>query len=171
LYSTIERAEGRVVVLHVRLAPENSDLTLRSDFPVLIANAIRWLTPAWESRQASATTDEVVPLAVSESKQSLKSEDVEVVVAAGQSIALLDRTGVWKMPTMKGEKQAHGRDALPSNLTDSSESDLRIREGANSATLTPLQPISDQPLWMLVVRLAVVLLFVEWCLYHRKVIV
>ncbi len=171
LYSTIERPEGRVAVLHVKLAPENSDLMLRTDFPVLIANATRWLTPAWESQQSSTTTDEVVPLAEADSERSLNSEDAEVLVAKGQSIALLDRTGVWKMPTMQGEDQTNGQNVLPSNLTNSSESDLRIREGATSAQLTPLEPINDQPLWMLLVAVAVVLLFFEWCLYHRKVIV
>ncbi len=171
LYSTIDRPDGRVVVLHVKLAPENSDLTLRTDFPVLIANAIRWLTPAWELQQSTTTTDEVVPLIESDSERSLKSEDAEVLIAKGQSIALLDRTGAWKMPTMKGESQNDSQDVLPSNLTDSSESDLRIREDAISAKLTPLEPIDDQPLWMLLVGAAVVLLFVEWCLYHRKVIV
>lgn len=171
LYSTIERPEGRVAILHVKLAPEDSDLTLRTDFPVLIANAVRWLTPAWQSHRTSTTTDEVVALDVPESKKSLKSKDAEVAIAAGQSIALLDRTGVWKMPTMKGEGQSDGQFLLPSNLTVPAESDLRIRDGATSAQLTPLEPIDDQPLWMLLVGAAIVLLFVEWCLYHRKVIV
>ena len=171
LYSTIERPAGRVVVLHVKLAPENSDLTLRTDFPVLIANAVRWLTPARETHQASASTDQVIALDVSESKQSLKSEDAEVDVAAGQSIALLDRTGVWKLPTSQGEDQGNGQSVLPSNLTNSSESDLRIREGAESDKLTSVEPINDQPLWMLLVSAAIVLLFVEWWLYHRRVLV
>ncbi|MBC8870073.1 MAG: VWA domain-containing protein [Planctomycetes bacterium] len=171
LYSTIERSEGRVVVLHVKLAPENSDLTLRTDFPVLIANAMRWPTPAWESHRAAATTDEVISLAGSDSKRSLRSEDAEVDVAAGQSIALLDRTGVWKLPTSKGENQGNGQSVLPSNLTNSSESDLRIRDGAKSDKLTPVEPINDQPLWMLLIGVAIVLLFVEWCLYHRRVLV
>jgi len=170
LYSAIERPAGRVVVLHVKLAPENSDLTLRTDFPVLIANAVRWLTPAWESHRASATTDEVIALAESDSKQSLKSDDAEVEIVAGQSIALLDRAGVWDLPK-QGENQGNGQSVLPSNLTNSSESDLRIREGAESDKLTPVEPINDGPLWMLLVGVAVVLLFVEWCLYHRKVIV
>jgi len=171
LYSVIERPEGRVVVLHVKLAPENSDLTLRTDFPALITNAVRWLMPAWESHPASITTDDIVPIVVSESKQTLKSEDAEVVIAANQSTALLDRTGKWAVPTLGGRDQGDGQIILPSNLTNPSESDLRVREGTTSAELAPLEPINDQPLWMLIVGAAIVLLFIEWCLYHRKVIV
>jgi hypothetical protein len=33
------------------------------------------------------------------------------------------------------------------------------------------EPAADQPLWMLLAGIALVLLALEWCLYHRRVVV
>lgn len=173
LYSAIDRPEGRIAVLHVHLDTDNSDLTLRPDFPTLIANAIRWLTPAPEMRQASATTDEVVSLASSDSSRrvTMKKGDFEKEIAAGQTVTLLERAGVWNDPSGQAGDSDNSPFVLACNMANPSESDLRIREDAQSDALTPIEPTSDQPLWILLVGIAILLISVEWCLFHRRVVV
>ena len=59
----------------------------------------------------------------------------------------------------------------PVNIVNRVESD--IRAGANVASRDVLSPAPtrEQPLWMLLAGLAVVLLLSEWCLFHRRVVV
>jgi len=73
-----------------------------------------------------------------------------------------------------GSRRAEGEtraDKAAPSLTDRAESDLRVREDAGSDTLESVEPVSDQPLWTLLVGIAVLLASVEWCLYHRRVVV
>jgi secreted protein with Ig-like and vWFA domain len=44
LYSLVERPAGPVLVLHIALEREQSDLVLRRDFPRVIEQAVRWLS-------------------------------------------------------------------------------------------------------------------------------
>ncbi len=170
LYSAIDRPEGRIAVLHVKLDTDASDLTRRPDFSTLVDNAVRWLNPAPKAYQASTTTDEVVALAPSESPRKLTTNEdgPGPEIAAGQSLTLLDHVGVWKDP---GGASADSPHILACNLASASESDLRVREGAQSDVLETVEPTSDQPLWMLLIGIAILLISVEWCLFHRRVVV
>jgi len=173
LYSAIDRPEGRIAVLHVHLDADNSDLALRPDFPMLIANAVRWLKPASETHQAAVTTDEVVPLASSDSPRRLtmKKGDSEREIAVGQTMTLFNRAGVWNDPTGQAGNSDNSPRVMACNVANSSEGDLRVRDDAQSDALVTVEPTSDQPLWVLLVGIAILLISVEWCLFHRRVVV
>ena len=76
LYSLVERPAGPVLVLHVDLQREHSDLVLRSDFPRLIERAVRWL---------SGVADEI-SIAVGVDDRPLTEED------AASAMNILSRT-------------------------------------------------------------------------------
>jgi hypothetical protein len=51
------------------------------------------------------------------------------------------------------------------------ESDIRAGASVPSRDVPSPAPTREQPLWMLLAGLAVVLLLIEWCLFHRRVVV
>jgi hypothetical protein len=57
------------------------------------------------------------------------------------------------------------------NLLRREESELRAGMHVPSRDLPVSAPTREQPLWMLLAGLAVALLFIEWCLFHRRVVV
>ena len=130
LYSLVQRPAAPVLVLHVDLRKDKSDLALRSDFPRLIEQAVRWLTGTADSVTLAVGSDE--PLA------------------------------------------KPGRDEAsppPVNIVSGAESDIRAGASVPSRDVLSPAPTREQPLWMLLAGLAVVLLLIEWCLFHRRVVV
>ncbi len=180
LYTALERPEGRVLVLHVNL--DKSDLPRRTDFERLLDNALQWLSHSDVSAPAPSTTDDVVGLPAADSPRRLIAPDEsDASLAAQQNFAVLDRVGVWKVADQPLESEATNNRGselvLPSNLTNSRESDLRPATGIAAAeengslAFGPNGAVPDQPLWMLLVSVVIGLLVVEWCLFHRRVVV
>ena len=131
LYSQVIRAGADpVLVLHVDLRKEKSDLALRRGFPRLIEQAVRWL---------SGTED-------------------RVTLAVG---------GAPSAATPLGDESPREQ----GNLLRREESELRAGMHVPSRDLPVSAPTREQPLWMLLAGLAVALLFIEWCLFHRRVVV
>jgi len=130
LYSLVQRPAAPVLVLHVDLRKDKSDLALRSDFPRLIEQAVRWLTGTAASVTLAVGSDE--PLA-----------------KPGRDEASLP----------------------PVNIVSGAESDVRAGVRVPSRDVPSPAPTREQPLWMLLAGLAVVLLLIEWCLFHRRVVV
>jgi hypothetical protein len=67
-----------------------------------------------------------------------------------------------------------GRDeasAPPVDIANRLESDIRAGASVPSRDVPSPAPTREQPLWMLLAGLAVVLLLIEWCLFHRRVVV
>lgn len=60
---------------------------------------------------------------------------------------------------------------LPVSVVSRSESDIRAGANIASRDVESFAPTREQPLWMLLTGLAVVLLLIEWCLFHRRVVV
>lgn len=175
LVSAVDRPAGRVVVVHINL--EKSDLPRRIDFPRLLDNAVRWLSPAAESAAPATMTSEAVVVEPAETARDLAAPDGwKTTVEAGQTHVLLDHAGVW---TMSGKKTERAGDSpggspqliLTSNLSDAGESEVRPVAGVRSSEYLLSDVGWDQPLWMLLVGFAVVALVAEWCLFHRRVVV
>jgi hypothetical protein len=59
----------------------------------------------------------------------------------------------------------------PVNVVSDVESDIRAGANVPSRDVLSPAPTREQPLWMLLAGLAVVLLLIEWCLFHRRVVV
>ena len=130
LYSLVQRPAGPVLVLHVDLRKDKSDFALRSDFPRLIEQAVRWLTGTADSVTLAAGSDEPV--------------------------------------TKPGRDEPSPE---PVNIVNRVESDIRAGANVPSRDVLSPAPTREQPLWMLLAGLAVVLLLIEWCLFHRRVVV
>ena len=182
LYSRLGRPAGPVLVLHVDLDREKSDLALRADFPRLVRQAIRGLRGTADGNGEAANTDVLVGL------QEVKSP--KLVSQDGRSIDLpeppqrralfaLDSVGVWPVdavwpPTVRQRsepKDAGATPALPVNLASRNESDIRAGAKVASRDVESPAPTRQQPLWMWLAGAAAVLLLIEWCLFHRKVVV
>jgi hypothetical protein len=193
LYSDLKSPQAHVLVLHVNL--EKSDLLLRSDFPQLIDNAIQWLQPAVAVDRTPVTTDEVVEFVPSSEPRTVGGQNgSDLKVVPQQNAVVLDRVGVW--PAAQGQSTAQaaldwladhrqndrwvvgGSDAkvsrplrLASNLANPRESDLRRDADLRAGQFVESKASAEQPVWMLLVRFALVALVAEWCLFHRRVIV
>jgi hypothetical protein len=128
LYSLVERPAGPVLVLHVDLRKDKSDLALRRDFPRLIEQAIRGLNGAADAPAVAVASDELAAL----------PENAE---------------------------------PLPVNIVNRMESDIRAGMNVPRRNVESPAPVREQPLWMLLAGVAVVLLLTDWCLFHRKWVV
>jgi hypothetical protein len=190
LYSKLDRAEGSVLVFQACLDRDFTDLPLRPDFVQLVQNGVRWLagvgTQDWQADRevrssqtstltsqafrthARATTADVVRL---EAGQSIRRPGEQEAVAAkvldGPLVAL-EEVGLWKLTA--GDSSVEPMD-VQVNMVNRAESALVRVESLAGDELPLAEPVSDQPIWMLLAGVAVVLLAVEWCLYHRRVLV
>lgn len=196
LVSALDRADGKVLVLHASPLREHSDLILRADFSRWLQQTVRWLADdddragacpdmvadgagrvwraaCWE-RAAAGTTGDVIRLEAGQTVQRIDESAIPQQVFEGP-LAALDRVGKWR--ATRGDTSLEPADDdreqgfVPVNLLDSESSNL-IPAGTLSTDSLPLaDPVRDQPLWMLLAGLAIALLTVEWCLYHRRFLV
>jgi hypothetical protein len=169
LYSLVPRPKADVLILHVNLQKEKSDLAMRTDFPILVSNAIGWLSRDPKPSTTSVTTEQTIEVPASDKPRQLKAQDGQAMeLQPGQNRTVLDRAGVWTSST--GGEDASANLVLPSNLLNRLESDLTA--GAH----TPSQRFEAtgdeaQPLWVPLVSVALLCLVLQWCLYHRRVVV
>jgi hypothetical protein len=172
LYSLLERPEGNVLVLHVNLAKEKGDFTLRPDFARLIGNAIRWLGPRWNPYGMSATTGAAEAIPEADSPRRLTAPDgTQHTLSPQQTIVALDHVGLWSVSAGQGEVEGSAEYVMPANLVDRSESNLRIGNELSAGGIEVGTTSSWWPMWMLLVGVAFLLIVVEWCLYQRRVLV
>ncbi|TVS15327.1 MAG: VWA domain-containing protein [Planctomycetaceae bacterium] len=196
LISALDRPAGKVLVLHASPLREHSDLILRADFARWLQQTVRWLAddddPAeacqdivadragrvWRAecwdRAAAGTTGDVIRLEAGQTMQRLDESAPPLQVFEGPLVAL-DRVGKWRAtrgdtsPELADDDRE--RSFVPVNLLDSEASNLVRAEALTPDSLPLADPVRDQPLWMLLAGLALVLLTVEWCLYHRRFLV
>jgi hypothetical protein len=196
VYSVLERPEGTVLVFHAALRREYSDFVLRPDFARLVQLAVRRLAaadhPDSETEQpfagrpatvwagdalrgaAGLTTADMVQLAEGQTLARLDGSG-EILESFPGPLVALDRVGnwVWKDQQPAAEPSSTREDhvLVPVNLLDAAESTL-VRADVLQADELPLADSGwDQPLWMLLAGLAIVLLAVEWSFYHRRIVV
>jgi SAM-dependent methyltransferase len=166
VYASLERAEGKVLVLTVNI--DQGDLPLRTAFPILMTNALGWFSgAAGELREAMATggVTEVTLPGVNLPGVSPPGALAAQAAATGQSAALqlwppaggapralpsglaqavvgpFDRCGVWTIaPAVAGQKPAQPANApaleIACNLGNRGETDLR----PSDAVLALVQP-------------------------------
>ena len=157
---------------------QQSNLPLSAAFPILIANVMRFLTPATVTQSASLTPG--AP-AMIQPRPGVDHVVVDgpanqrwTVVPSGQAIRFdhTDRVGLYQVTEFVGSQSVDVQQ-FAVNLFNPSESDLRPRAnladhdapaGAASAQQQPL--VHDYAPWLLL--LAVPLLFGEWWWFHRR---
>jgi hypothetical protein len=175
LYSLIDRPEGPLLVLHVPL--DESDLTLRPEFPLLLNNAIRFLGNVDEVFYPAMTTADSAIIAATSTTRQLRSPtgQQQELPAGERAVVPLDHTGLWTVTEQSGQVANAAANqpllVMASNLADSGESDLQSASEIGSAQLDTLQGTSGLPLWIYLLGLAIVLMVGDWMLFHRRVLV
>ena len=196
LYASLERPEGKVLVLTVNI--DQGDLTLRTAFPILMTNALGWFSgAAGELREALATgsvTEVTLPViaqsgaaAAGQPAGTSPSSLLQLWPPAGGApralpaglaqavVGPFDHCGVWTIaPAAVGQKPAKPAEApaleIACNLGNRGETDLR----PSAAVLALAQPetvtagLMTRPIWYYLVLLAWLLAGLEWYLYQRR---
>jgi hypothetical protein len=151
----------------------DSDLPLRVSFPVLLSNAIQWL-----SQSAGRTaTMRVSPGAILHFPAPADAERARVALPGGraESVSAIEgqftfagSEGVGAYELEAGDRRWRWavdlRSPAESNLAPADE--LRIGEETVQAGIGP--PKVEQHLWPLLAALALLVLMGEWHLYHRR---
>lgn len=182
LYTRLERPAGPVLVLHVDLDREKSDLALRVDFPRLVRQAVGCLSGTSDEDSKGASTDILVDLQNAKNTKLTSQDGRSIDLPESpqrRALLALDSVGVWPVdtawpPTVRQRSESTDGGtvpALPVNLASRSESHIRAGADVASRDVESPAPTRQQPLWMWLAGAAAVLLLIEWCLFHRRVVV
>jgi hypothetical protein len=166
LILTWDHAGLKVLVL--AFDPQESDLPLRAGFPVLMANALSWFSPAWLAVQAeqgqagaprSLVTHGAADLTV------VKPDGARVSISAsGSMVDFLDtdRAGFYRVEN--GASAAE----FAVNLASDAETDVtpRFALPGTSAADTPPSP-TNTPIWGALAAMALALVLAEWLAWLR----
>lgn len=176
-------------ILALGFDPRQTDLPLRTAFPLFVANAIAYFEQSRPGFVASVPVGASRPIAAAElGLESLGLTRVEVRGPEPDDAARptpVDAAGVFRMRAMSPGiyriRAVDGASAgaevlLAVNQASVAASDLHDRLGdlPDAALAGPPPapvPVRDEPLWALLLLAAVVLITVEWSLYHRRVTV
>ncbi len=151
----------------------DSDLPLRVGFPVLLSNAIRWLTEARESAmqmtvRPGTTLRLRAPPEATEAQVTLPDGQRRTVSVVDGQIVFTDaaRVGVYHLTA--GNRQWRWavdlRNTEESDLTPSQE----LKLGARKVQAAVGPPKVERHLWPYLIILALAVLLGEWHLYHRR---
>jgi von Willebrand factor type A domain/Aerotolerance regulator N-terminal len=184
LYASIDRAEGKVLVLTVNL--EKGDLPLQTAFPIMVANALGWFAGTKGELRESLSTGVVTDIELPPSAEAGKG-GLALVAPDGRSKPLpnlgnkvtvgpLDQCGVWSIvrpPVEAGKPEVKGQEApkplleVACNLASRSETDLRSSLPSTSRA-SLVAGFGGWPIWVVLCALALALAGLEWYLYQRR---
>jgi hypothetical protein len=180
--------EGEHATVAIGFDPRQSDLPMRSAFPMLVDNLLRY----FEQREAGFVAS--VPLGahreLSLADLGLPPEGVgrvEVSGPEGLHAALPVERGRFRLRALvPGFYTVTAVDGPPagssvelavnqasvhaSDLHDRLEA-LELPEAAQASASVEAAPLSQGPLWTLVMLAVAVLVAIEWASYHRRVTV
>jgi len=159
-------------VLFVGFDLFKSDFPLHVAFPLVIANAVRWLHPAgldYTSFQVAAGQPIQLPVESGITAATVRTpagSRVSARIVRGLlTFADTDEIGVYTVETARGETR------VAVNLADAQESNLTPRPlpEAPAAARRPAEPIAvPRELWTLFVFIALLILVLEGVLYWRR---
>jgi hypothetical protein len=184
LYASIDRPEGKVLVLTVNL--EKGDLPLQTAFPIMVANALGWFAGTKGELRESLSTGVVTDIELPPSAEASKG-GLALVAPDGRSKPLpslgnkvtvgpLDQCGVWSIarPSVESPKStSKGQEApkplleVACNLASRPESDLRSSLPTTSRA-SLVGGFGGWPIWVVLCALALALAGLEWYLYQRR---
>ncbi len=166
-----ERPNVRALALGFDLL--DSDLPLRVGFPVMLSNAVRWLTDVARRQElALGRPGETLVATTAPELSSAQivlpsGEQVRVPADGGQVIyGDTRRAGVYELRagTERRRWALDLRDPVEADLTPRSELELGARRVESSGG----QLRAERHLWPWLIALALVVLVAEWHLYHRR---
>jgi hypothetical protein len=160
------RDDHRAVALG--FAPSASDLPLRVAFPVLLVNALRWLTGHNIELPDEVRTGHRARLPAFGALSLVGPHDQHVTAPLqnGYAEVLLDRVGFWH----------DGDRVISANLSDARESAIAsapiVLGGQTLQAPTMAQRLSPRAsLWRWLAVLALLLVLIEWWTFHRRITV
>jgi Ca-activated chloride channel homolog len=157
----------RVVVIGFDLA--KSDLPLKVEFPILLANSVTWL-----AGRNALTTDRAVragqPVTLLTSAGS-----VIVKTPAGdeQELAARDGTAIFADTLRAGAYEVNDGPPFAASLLSEAESDtaprdsIKTRAGEVSGQVASFY--SEREFWRWVALVGLTVLMIEWWVYHRRI--
>lgn len=166
-----ETGGRRVAVLTFRL--QDSDLPLQLAFPVLMSNLMAYLAPA----QAFSAPDGLLPgetllIRPAGGDAAIAIDDPTgerfqaPATEAGVLFANTDRLGLY---TVVSTQRTVGQFAV--NLFDPGESTIapaaQLTIGQSAVTATPANETGQLELWPWLAAIALLILLIEWYVYHR----
>ncbi|HEY8376413.1 MAG TPA: VWA domain-containing protein, partial [Nannocystis sp.] len=174
--------------------PRQTDLPLRTAFPILVANIVAYFEQARPGFVASVPVGPGRPVAAAEiglgslglTQVEIRGPEVaDLDTDLPPTLAPVDAAGVFRMramaPGIYRVRAVDGESAgtevlLAVNQASLAASDLHDRLGdlppAAVAGDPPVPvPVRDEPLWALLLLLAALLIALEWAAYHRRVTV
>ena len=154
---------------------KESDLPLQIAYPILFSNLINYLAPP----SAFDATQSLTP---GESLSILPQSNVDRIVVASPSnqaytlpldqptFTQTDELGYYAVNFISGDSNRVEYFAV--NLFDENESNIQPREsiqvGRSTVTPTVAQQIGQRELWTWLAALALLVLMIEWQVFHRK---
>ena len=173
IYSYVTPENARF--LGITFDVTETDLPLRADFPILIANMLTWLNPA---------PDE------SGSEQIKTGDMFETTTSSGLGDPTIERPDktIETVPAIDGSLRYRGTDLagiytitqgdsvrlFAANLENAAESDIRDRQELvlTAGNVRPEERLdagrTGRPLWALAIILALLVLLVEWGYWLRR---
>lgn len=170
-----EYAGRRTAVVTFNL--HDSDLPLQVAYPILFANLIQYLAP----RSAFDTTANLLPGENLTIKPDPSIGEVEITTPSGNIFqytpdedgvffSATGETGIYEVNYAGQEEQS--TDFFAVNLFSPAESDIQpaqsIRVGTSEIPQTPETAIGKRDLWPWLASIGLLLLIVEWGVYHRS---
>ena len=170
-----ENNAQRAIVLPFTIQPETGNFPLIPAFPIFMSNAINWLA-GQNFYGMSGKTGEPIQLFIPEAtgvQINVKKPDgseVKVQLDKGKIVFNdTDEAGIY---------QVSGKgifDEFAVNLLDESESNIKpsdkIKVSGQEIRSSGLSVISNRELWTTLIFIALMLLAIEWWVYHRRVLV
>jgi len=172
-----ERGERRCVYIGMPLRTEATDFVWRVGFPILISNSLGWLARGAERENVQYHTGSVVPLPVPGGAGKLvvktpAGSQVELEVPRGQHTVPFDETeraGIYTVAAGKKGKETF----FAANLLSRGESNTRPRDtvsvGREELASAGSAATANREMWRLLALVAVVILSLEWYIYHRRI--
>ncbi len=162
-----ENEGRRAVMLSFDLA--KSDLPLKVEFPILLANSIGWLTGGGQaSEERVVRAGQPITLRTAAANVSLKTPDGET-----REVETRDGLAVFADTMRAGLYQAEGVQPFAVSLLSEAESDtaprdsIQTREGVVSGQAEDFN--AEREVWKWAAILALAVLAFEWWVYHRRV--
>jgi von Willebrand factor type A domain/Aerotolerance regulator N-terminal len=169
LYLAFDRPEGKVLVLTVNL--DQSELPLRTAFPILAGNALTWLAGYRDELREAVPTGAVVevalPTAAGELQLWAPDGRARRLPGGGTQVTVgpLDQCGVWRIAA---DADGPAVAEVACNLASAQESNLRPTETWEEQPEPPVGGLLWKPVWFYLVCAAWLLAAVEWLLYQRR---
>jgi hypothetical protein len=185
--------EAEKGVLAIGFDPRGSDLPLRTAYPLLIANAVDYFgrreagfvaaVPIGASRELALGDlgiqgDDVSLLQVTppdlEPDDGVDPQPLRVRAQDGRfRLRALD-PGVYRIEVMDGESAGtaveiavNQANAAASNLESRLDADA-LGDAAEAAEVAEGAPLTESPLWTLILMAVIGLIGLEWATYHRR---